>query len=282
MAILALSVSLSIAGCSGKSAETINVEPNADSYAESEQQDADLGKGEAPADEQWAEESKGNLSSFTSMLVTTGDASVVTDKPDAAMASLAEHVKSVGGRIEKSNQETVDGQQVGSLTARVPADKFDETVAQLGELGEIEYQSTESEDVGLQVSDLEGRKTALQASAKRLEELIEEAGSTEAVISSEAELTNRQAELESLQSQLNYLNDQVSMSTLKVTFHSPDYSSPSSPEGLWGAFLQSAETMGYAVVTILPWAVVATLIGFTIRLGLKAHRRGRANRSISK
>jgi len=64
------------------------------------------------------------------------------------------------------------------LTLRIPADELDRTVADLKELGTVNFVSLNAADVTRQSQDLDARITALQTSVDRLLALMAAATST--------------------------------------------------------------------------------------------------------
>lgn len=192
-------------------------------------------------------------------IVHTGNASIVTDKPEEKSAEFVTYVGTLNGRIDSTSQYDTGNGMAVQITARVPETVFTEAMANLDTYGKVSSRDISSYSVSLEVTDLEARIGALEASVSRLKELLAKAETTEAVIQAESELSSRQAELDGLNSQLKYLNDQVSMSTIYVSFETANAYAVSSP-GVWDAFLTSLKTLGYGIVVAIPWAIVLGLI----------------------
>lgn len=257
VAPLCLAAVLLLSGCQSTSTDSAGSAPMmADEMAAPEPAVA-LESGEVSIAAQDPRDASGVVD--LAQVIQTGNATVVTKSPDEAATSFIESTEALGGRVESTWKSTWDRQLSSSVTVRVPADKFADALALLPELGQVETQNTDSQDVGLQVSDLEGRKGALEASIKRLTELMEEATTTEALVQAESELTARQTELDGLNSQLDYLKDQVSMSTLSVSFQTEAFDDGSAP-GAWEVFLGSLRTMGFALLVALPWILVVGVV----------------------
>ena len=205
-------------------------------------------------------------------IIVSGDATVITGNPRDAAAKFTEQVLEVGGRIDWSSTSEYDSQPYASVTARIPADKFDAVLAGLDQFGTVQNSTTFNEDVTQQVTDLDARIKVLEDSITRLQDLMDQATSVDELIAAENGLTQRQAELDSLTAQLEWLDSQVSMSTLNVSFSTDVDSTGFSLGKAWQIFLKSLEVVGYGLLVALPWLVVAAIIFLLVRWGLAKRR----------
>ncbi len=213
-------------------------------------------------------------------VVVTGSATVRVEDSEAALAALTRTVTSLDGRVSSSSISKADARGSAWAQVRVPSDSYEELTDSLSGLGDVVELSTSTDDVGQRVADLDARQKALQASIDRLTALIDQAETTADLLEAERELTTRQAELDSLTGQRRYLADQVAYSTLSVTLDpqaeavDPD---PSIWQRSWTAFLESAEAVLTVVVFLVPWLVVAAVIGVPLWWA----RRRRRNRGAA-
>ncbi|WP_350259026.1 DUF4349 domain-containing protein [Scrofimicrobium sp. R131] len=216
-------------------------------------------------------------SELGSKITVNGDAQVITGDPAGAAAKFTELVKGMDGTIDNTWESDYDSGKSSSVSARVPADRYEELVAQLPDLGKVESQNTSSMDLTQQYIDVNARKQALEDSLRRVKALADEATSTAELLQAEDMIAQQQGELDSLNQQLEWLDQQVDMSTLTVTFSSQ---APGSNPGVsfgWigDVLLKSLYTLAWAVVFLVPWAVIALVVWLVIR-GLR--RRGRKHR----
>ncbi len=259
-------VALGVAGCSGGSGYNSAVESLAGSdggmvteeYAASA--DMDMGS---------AEDAKTQVGSST---IVSGDATVITPDPRGKAAEFSEQVRDLGGRIDSSSSSDYQNQPYASVSAAIPADRFDEVMSSLDSLGRVENASVYNQDVTQQVTDLDARIAVLEDSIDRLKALMEQATTVEELIAAENGLTQRQAELDSLNAQLEWLSGQVEMSNLYVNFSTEVDSSGFSFEKAWQFILKSFEVIGYALLIALPWVIIILLITAVVR-GILARRR---------
>ncbi|MDO5495194.1 MAG: DUF4349 domain-containing protein [bacterium] len=270
---------LALTGCgSGNS-------PDPGRGSQGEQSVTDAGGGAPPAAPEAgggapAQGGDSGSSAVAPSVITTGEAAIRTDDPAAAAVAFTDAAIELGGTVSRSETSSSGDSPRAEVTVRIPADEYQTLVDRLGEFGEVEHQSSTSEDVGQEVADLQARRDALQASIDRLTELMASSETTADLLEAEAMITQRQAELDSLTAQLTYLQDQVAMSTLTVEFATDavasSYTSPSVWERAWRFFTDSLEGIVLFVAGILPWAVVLGAVAWVVLAITRRRRPGPA------
>ncbi len=205
-------------------------------------------------------------------VVTTGEASISVREPQRAAEEFSAAARELGSRVVSSDVSTTGEWTSANVRVRVPAERYQELVDRLEEFGEVTSMTSSAEDVGQQVVDLEARREALQASIDRLKVLMDEAASVADLLEAEDMLTRRQAELDSLTGQLDYLDEQVSMSTLTVTFREPGDGDASLIGRAWQALLDSASSLLIFAMAALPWLVLIGVLAWVLRLLLRRRR----------
>jgi hypothetical protein len=260
-----------VVGCSGPSG--------------SESSGADGGGGAgAVADEGGAAGNDGGTAADADrQVVTNASATLAVDDPAEGAQRVSELVESAGGRVDERTEQTATGDDGGAyadLVVRVPADALTDVLAELEELGEVASVSVTRSDVTGQTVDLDARISALQTSAARLQALLDEAPTTEALLAAEGALSGRQEQLESLQSQRALLADQVELSTLRVHLQPPGVAPPGGPEGFvdalgtgWRTLVSAAGAAVVVLGVLLPWLAVAAVIAALVLVPLRRARR---------
>jgi hypothetical protein len=218
-------------------------------------------------------------------VVTTAIASLAVEDPAEGAQQVSELVESVGGRIDERNEQRASGEDdvegaAADLVVRVPSDELTGVLADLEELGDVENVSISRSDVTAQAVDLDARISALQASATRLQTLMEGAATTEALLSAEKALSERQEELESLKSQRALLADQVELSTLTVHLRTHGVAPAGGPDGFvdglgtgWRALVSVLSATVVVVGVLLPWLAVAVVVAAGILVPVRLMRR---------
>ena len=208
-----------------------------------------------------------------SHVVTTGEASISVRETQREAEEFSAVAQEMGSRVMFSDVSSMGERTSANVTVRVPAERYQALVGRLGEFGKVTSLTSAATDVGQQVVDLQARQAALQTSIDRLTSLMDEATTVADLLEAENMLTQRQAELDSLTGQLDYLNDQVTMSTLTVSFREPGDGNASLIGRAWRALLDSASSLLVFVMAALPWAVLIGLITWLARILIRRRRR---------
>lgn len=202
-------------------------------------------------------------------------------------ARIDDLVTAVGGSVDQ-DETTTDrkGRINGSmLVLRVPVARFDAVQDDLQRLGTLKSSTESGKDVTTEVIDVAERVQTLRNSLDRLQRFQRTSSDVDDLIRYESEITRRQSELQSLEAQQAFLADQTSKSTITVHLSRPD--SYVEPGGLDDAgFLAGLKTgwqalLGFLVAAVtvvgalLPFTVVALLVGVPAWLGLRALLRRR-------
>jgi hypothetical protein len=267
-ALATLTVAL-VVGCSGPS----DGESSTDSHGVGAGAVAD--EGGAPAD-----------ADADRQVITNATASLIVDQPARTAQRVSELVEAAGGRVDERTERSAEGDDEESsadLVVRVPADALTGVLADLEELGDVATVSVSRSDVTGQAVDLDARISALQSSVTRLQTLLDEAPSTEALLAAEGALSGRQEQLESLRSQRAFLADQVELSTLRVELRTAGVAPPGGPDGFvdalgtgWSSLVSAASGAVIVLGVLLPWLVLAALVAVAVLIPLRRTRRSAA------
>ncbi len=218
-------------------------------------------------------------------VVTTGSASLSVDNPAQAAQQVSELVEAAGGRVDERNEQSgtgksgLEGASAG-LVVRVPADALTDLLADLKDLGDVANVSVSHSDVTGTAVDLDARISALQTSVARLQALMNNAATTQALLDAEQALSDRQEELESLQSQRALLADQVDLSTLSVHLTTPGVAPAGGPDGFldglatgWRALVTAVKAIVIVLGVLLPWLGLAAVITAVVLMIIRMTRR---------
>lgn len=224
-------------------------------------------------------------------MIVTGQLYMTVDDPIAAAASATDIVNQAGGRIDARQETAADEYSGGSawLTLRIPAEKLDETVKKLGELGKVDDFQTSSANVTTQVTDLEAQISTLRASTSRIEALLDQAEDIADIIALETELADRQGRLEGLEARQRGLNDQVSMSTIELSLTTePIVEVDDDPTSFWDGLVAGwngllAFLSGFLVVlgVLLPWLVLLAVLVLAVVIPVRVSSKRKADRALS-
>ena len=237
-------------------------------------------------------------------LIKTVNIFAETEDFDTLVPGLQKQVEVLGGYIESIsvydvNSYYVEDQRVkqrcANLTARVPKEKLDGFLAQVGEQTNVTSRSENVEDVTLQYVDLESRKKALLTEQERLLELMEKAESVEDIIAIEGRLSEVRYQLESMESQLRTYDNQIDYSTVYLSIEEVrKYSAPQTAtvwQRIQSGFIKSLEDIGLSIqnfaigfVIDIPYIVLSLLavvvIFFILRALIRRFKKSRYARRL--
>ena len=224
-------------------------------------------------------------------IVTTATASVSVKDPATGAQRVSELVESAGGRVDERSEHAASGEDqdaVADLVVRVPAAALTGLLADLEDVGDVGNVSVSRSDVTATTVDLDARISALQTSVTRLQGLMDDAATTEALLAAEKALSERQEKLESLQSQRALLADQVALSTLKVHLQPFGVAPAGGPDGFleglgtgWRALVSVLHGAVIVLGLLLPWMVVAALVTAAVVVPLRRFRRRTALAAVA-
>jgi len=216
-------------------------------------------------------------------VITTGELRLAVDEPAVAASEATRLAEAAGGRVEaRTEQPATDGRAASAtLTLRIPAERLDAILAAIKHLGDVQSLSLNRQDVTSQVTDVDARIRALQASVDRLGELMAKASSTSDLIEIESALSQRQADLDALLSQKKYLSDQVDLSTMTLWLLQRGTAAAGGPTDFWSGVVAGWNALGTAfagfVVALgvaLPLLVIVLVLGALSWLVVWLVRRG--------
>lgn len=217
---------------------------------------------------------------ITPMIIYTGSLNLVVLDSMQAQEDVQRLAAEAGGYVAASESYRYEEGSVRiTMTLRVPAGKFDEVMSKLRGIAlEVERDSVSSENVTQEYVDLESRLRALEVKAARLEELMEDAEDTEAVLAVYRELSATQQEIEQVKGRMQYLERAAAMATISVALTPDALSKPIEVAG-WRpqgtakraveALVSTLQFLGNALIWIVIFivpvlAVVAAVIYFVI------------------
>jgi PKD repeat protein len=161
----------------------------------------------------------GNQSSLPAdrMVVRTGNVELVVSDVAKTLDNITAIANDNGGYVVTS-QKWKDGERnIGSISIRVLAENYDKAVAAMRGLAmSVISESSSSQDVTQEYTDLDSQLKNLQATEAQLLKIMETATKTEDVLSVQRELTNVQGQIEQAKGRMQYLQRTSSTSLIQV------------------------------------------------------------------
>jgi len=120
-----------------------------------------------------------------------------------------------GGSVQSTAIDDA-GEGRGTVIVRVPSDRFEDTLTELRDIGRIESQFVDTQDVTDEFVDLEARIRNARTAEHVLLNLMDEATTIADTIRVQNQLERFQENIERMRGRLRVLEDQTSFSTLAV------------------------------------------------------------------
>jgi hypothetical protein len=230
------------------------------------------------------------------LIIRNGNISMVVKDTRAAQATIEAMVRGMAGEgafvVSSDEYGGTEGSQPQiTISIRIPAARFDETMDRLADLAvNVTSRNESSQDVTEEYVDLEARLESLEAARERLLAIMQEARATKDLLEAEEQLTQREAEIESLKGRMQYLEQSARLSSIWIELQPYILSQPVADE--W----RPAETARRAVETlvdglrgfgdfmiffaiaILPWLAAIGLVIFLFVRLLRWRTRARRTR----
>jgi len=152
-------------------------------------------------------------------IIRNGDLIIKVNSADGAAQKISVIATDFGGSILSSNiWEASNRAKSGTITIKVPVDRFDETVAELKKVAALVVsESTAATDVTEQYVDLEARLKNKKAEEQAFADILNRSGQIDDVLKVTRELARVRGEIEQLEGQKKVLDSRADMSTITVS-----------------------------------------------------------------
>lgn len=164
--------------------------------------------------------SKESQQTVEQKIIKTARLRFATQDTDATHAKVLKAVQQNNGFIQNDNSGKNYNEVYRNIVVRVPSENFMAllTVVSKG-VAYFDERSISRQDVSEEFVDLEARLKAKRELEKRYLELLRQAKDVTEMLEIERELSTIREEIEAKQGRLQYLQDQVSVSTVNISFY---------------------------------------------------------------
>ncbi|HKS16689.1 MAG TPA: DUF4349 domain-containing protein [Planctomycetota bacterium] len=126
-----------------------------------------------------------------------------------------------------STTKLANGKIRATVTLRIPPEKFEETLAELGQLGLVRHQAISTSDVTKQYQDLASRLKSKETLVERLKKvLLEGKGTVKELMEVEVQMGATIEQIESIKGELKYYDNLVGLSTITMQVFEKDMGLP--------------------------------------------------------
>jgi hypothetical protein len=153
-------------------------------------------------------------------LIRNGQLDFKTKNVKTTKSEIEKISQDLNAYIAGENENNYGDRLQYTQTIRVPADQFDNLIKRIEPLADkIENKSINTQDVTEEFIDVEARLKTKKELEARFREILKQAKTVEEIVSIESQIANVRAEIESMEGRLKYLQNQVSFSTLHVSYY---------------------------------------------------------------
>lgn len=220
------------------------------------------------------------------LVVKSGKMSLEVDKYDDAEMKITGITNKYGGNISTSaSSMSSSGKKQGTITVRIPADKFDAFVPEISQIGKVMSQNINASDVTEEYIDLEARLKTQKELEQRLYDLLKtKASGLSDILEIENKLADVRSKIESTEGRMKYLMSQASFSTLAISVYEPNLLETTSGGGffdeIWDAIKSGLRGLTgvikfiiIAFIALLPFLIIAYIIYIIIRKKIRKKKQ---------
>lgn len=206
-------------------------------------------------------------------LIKEGRVEFESTSLNATRETIFEAINRYNGYISSDQERNLPGRKSNTIIIRVPANDFDNLLIDATQgVDKFESKAIDIKDVTEEFLDVEARLKTKKELEQRFIELLKEAKNVTEILEIEKQIGLLRSDIESIEGRLKYLQDQVSYSTLTMTFYERI---PNETE--FGLKFKNGLNNGWGnliwffVLLTNIWPFI--LIGFGLLFGIRIYRR---------
>ncbi|MHB1455848.1 MAG: DUF4349 domain-containing protein [Armatimonadota bacterium] len=212
------------------------------------------------------------------MVITTANVTLEVKNLNETYKTLREITVKANGYITQSNMNLTEGERTGTMTIRLPVTGYEQALEAIRKLGKVLSNSETGDDVTEEYVDLQSRIKNLRIEEATFQALMKNVKKMQDIITIESQLSRIRGEIEQVTGRMKFLDNQVSLSTINITYSEPvpsvkkviDWNISRSANGA----LNALTAIGRALVTLVIWIVIVFVpIGLVLFVIFKIFRR---------
>lgn len=166
-------------------------------------------------------------------IIRNAELQLETNSPEENQQKISVIVESKGGFVVETTQSSSDvkavSRDVVTMTVRVPAEKFNETLEEIRKsANRVIVETVKGQDVTEEFIDIEARLKAKRALEEQFLEIMKRANSVEDALNVQKQLAEVRGEIEKIEGRKRFLENQASLSTIKIRLQTPTAFTPNS------------------------------------------------------
>ncbi len=227
-------------------------------------------------------------------IIYTARMVISVEDPEATAEAIAALVKSMNGYVADASLYRYNDKMAGTVTVRVPQERFDEARQRIRELAvRVDREEINTNDVTSEYVDLQARLKNLEATEEELRALLTEvrkrAQRASDVLEVYRELTRVREQIEQIKGRLQMLDKLTTYATITVELRPYELAQPASERWdprvtlhrAWGTLINILHTLVdvgiYLIVVVLPVLVMVSIpiaaLVFLVRFFVRRRQR---------
>ena len=232
---------------------------------------------------------------ITRKIIRNAKLQLETGTPKEVQKKITSIAEAKKGFVVQS-RERIDvrnrGQKTVSMTLRIPAEEFGETLEEVRKTASrVIDESVSGRDVTEEFIDIEARLKTKKALEERFLEIMKQSRSVKDALNVQRELANVRTEIERIEGRKRFLENQSSLSTITIDIRTPTALSGSS-SGFWyevkeaisdgfDAALSFILILIRVLIAILPFLILVVLpVLLVLRYFWRSYKKKRAARKF--
>lgn len=166
-------------------------------------------------------------------IIRNADLTLEANAPEDVQQKITALAESKGGFVvetqQRSSSAEVKVRDTVTMTVRVPAEKFNESLDEIRKTGNrVVDETVKGQDVTEEFLDVEARLKTKKALEAQFLEIMKQGKTVEDALKVQRELANVRTEIEQIEGRKRFLENQSSLSTIKINIKTPGSIAPSS------------------------------------------------------
>jgi hypothetical protein len=154
-------------------------------------------------------------------IIRNAELSLEAENPEDAQRKITSIAELRGGFVVESQQSSSDikalSRDIVSMTVRVPADRFSETLADIRNTStRVVVEIVKGQDVTEEFIDVEAQLKAKKALEQQFMEIMKRANTVGDALSVQSQLADVRGDIEKIEGRKRFLENQSSLSTIKI------------------------------------------------------------------
>lgn len=210
-------------------------------------------------------------------LIKNGSVTFETSDLKATKSRIDQLVKKHQAYFSKESENEIGNRINVHLTIRVPAKRFDSLLNDISQgVEKFDYKQIKIKDVTEEFLDLETRLKNKKELEQRYIQILKKAKNVKEILEVEKEIGKLREDIESAEGRLKYLKDQVSVSTLEVSFYKEVYSETGFGKKVKDSFKDGfggLKSLSLFLISVWPFLIIGVVLWLWLRKRFKRKKK---------